>query len=759
MFGIYILRKSGESLKDIYIFTKNIKSMMNYIEITIRVIVIDYLMISRIKAEKYYKSIKIIGLRLSNIFIVDISWFNEQIIGWEKSPILIILLIIIWWIILPCLTIKCWHNLINEFGTNKKINNWCLAYPKWFSTIGLFNITPPIILTMIRKFILIPVVVNLLFDLKIELFYTWHINLVIVMLIYSHLMAWISLSNKRQKYGYYSKYSIFIVGLSGTLLLFALMNKFGLYESYFGNNNPLYVLCTCYFNEFLLLFSRLFNYSIIDKIFSFIKCIFKFTFPVRSSVYIILKNFSGFGLKRINMNVVDNSSNSIGNNNGNGSGNDYTNDKGKGIDYNKSSKIRKFDQIEDVNNNQGSDSSNVKRARLDGVVSDQMTSRGVGDQIVPNDNKTYLWNNKVPFTYPIASTDTTVLGEGFKHLASWGTKSRNGVVCPFYFYDKAEFMPLHIRLIDWQYGQTMKLRQGKYYNISSPDAHHTDEVLRRCLVNGQENSDFIKSTVLDIIPEIADGAIAKVEPQSDKSSWIPGYTYSPLDYICGKYNRNTGKFESKRWVFNAQDPCSVRIYNNFRKIEVIKAEALRGDLTLATDVMRGTEITITKAQYDWITNETQIALRKRNVTEVSLREQIGTSMTLNNIKDFSSYKLAMRASDHCFTELINDLTNAVYTKIQADHPLYDQREKMVKHIRVGLNYCSKIREEELAHFYKVGRSASAASPYYNLKWDTLDCSMDNCNSEIVKMLRERNPEVFKPYSNNQVYKSITWKAE
>jgi len=126
-----------------------------------------------------------------------------------------------------------------------------------------------------------------------------------------------SLSNKKQKYGYYTKYSIFSVGLSGTLLLLALMNKFGLFESYFGNNNSLYLLCTCYLYEFSLILSKLFNNSIIDKtflfklfnnfnidkIFLFIQRILKFTIPMRFSVNFIHKIFSAFDLKELN--VVD----------------------------------------------------------------------------------------------------------------------------------------------------------------------------------------------------------------------------------------------------------------------------------------------------------------------------------------------------------------------------------------------------------------------------------------------------------------------
>ena len=101
--------------------------------------------------------------------------------------------------------------------------------------------------------------------------------------------------------------------------------------------------------------------------------------------------FRGFGFNpdEIKMNVVENSSNSNGNNNGNGNGNNYANDKGKGIDNNHSSNKRKFYENNDVNNNKDSGNSNVKRARLDGVVSEQLTSNGVRDQLLSNVGNTY----------------------------------------------------------------------------------------------------------------------------------------------------------------------------------------------------------------------------------------------------------------------------------------------------------------------------------------------------------------------------------
>jgi hypothetical protein len=183
------------------------------------------------------------------------------------------------------------------------------------------------------------------------------------------------------------------VGLSGLLLLFGLINKFGLFVPYFDCNNSLFILCSCYFNELILFLSKLFNYTIGDKTIlvkvfnnSYISKTFLFVQRDLNYIFTILFSgcFKGFDINvnDIKMNVVGNSSNSIGNNYGNGNGDDYANDKGKGIDNNNSSNKRKFDEI-----NEDSGNNNVKRARLDGVVSEQRTSNTV--DIIPHDGNTY----------------------------------------------------------------------------------------------------------------------------------------------------------------------------------------------------------------------------------------------------------------------------------------------------------------------------------------------------------------------------------
>jgi len=125
------------------------KGVINYIHIIsakkFKKLVLLYGMISRTNSETYNKSIKIIGMRLSNLYIIDVSGYIE----WVKSPLLILLVIIIWWFILPYLTIKGWHKLIDDFGTNKKMNRLYFAYPNIFTYRSLFIISIPNILIMI----------------------------------------------------------------------------------------------------------------------------------------------------------------------------------------------------------------------------------------------------------------------------------------------------------------------------------------------------------------------------------------------------------------------------------------------------------------------------------------------------------------------------------------------------------------------------------------------------------------------------------
>jgi hypothetical protein len=123
------------------------KLVINYIHIiSDKTLVLLYGMISRTNSKTYNKSIKIIGMRLSNLCFTEDYGYIESV----KSPLLVFLVIIIWWFILPCLTIKGWHNLIDDFGINKKMNRLYFTYPNLYTYISLFIISIPYILIMTR---------------------------------------------------------------------------------------------------------------------------------------------------------------------------------------------------------------------------------------------------------------------------------------------------------------------------------------------------------------------------------------------------------------------------------------------------------------------------------------------------------------------------------------------------------------------------------------------------------------------------------
>jgi hypothetical protein len=137
----------------------------------------------------------------------------------------------------------------------------------------------------------------------------------------------------------------------------------------------------------------------------------------------------------------------------------------------------------------------------------------------------------------------------------------------------------------------MRLRQGEYNASGTPNAHITDEILRIYLVKGEENCAFMKSIILKMIEEIGDGEIVKVEPESENSSGFFGFSQGPMEYFSKHYLRKTGNFENQRSLFNPQNPTSIVLHNNFRKLDVIKGEAYLGEIRVATAIDRGTDTT------------------------------------------------------------------------------------------------------------------------------------------------------------------------
>jgi LmbE family N-acetylglucosaminyl deacetylase len=71
----------------------------------------------------------------------------------------------------------------------------------------------------------------------------------------------------------------------------------------------------------------------------------------------------------------------------------------------------------------------------------------------------------------------------------------------------------------------------------------------------------------------------------------------------------------------------------------------------------------------------------------------------------------------------------------------------------------KIENEQLLSIFKVGTMDKNTGFFYGLNWNLLNCSIANSNSEIVKLIRERNPDLFIPYEKDKVYPGINWKAE
>ena len=159
-------------------------------------------------------------------------------------------------------------------------------------------------------------------------------------------------------------------------------------------------------------------------------------------------------------------------------------------------------------------------------------------------------------------------------------------------------MPFHVRIIDLQYQEIMKLRQGTFnaagFKIKT-NAPFIDEMLHHSIANDEENSDFIISTVLGINPEMGKGTNVNDEANNQYSSLFKGYS-SPLEYFSQTYNRDKELFENKRWVFDPNDRRSVAIHYNLIRFDTIRAEALRGEVKLATDVMTDTDRTMTNEQ-------------------------------------------------------------------------------------------------------------------------------------------------------------------
>jgi hypothetical protein len=234
----------------------------------------------------------------------------------------------------------------------------------------------------------------------------------------------------------------------------------------------------------------------------------------------------------------------------------------------------------------------------------------------------------------------------------------------------------------------MRLRQGVFNASGTPNAHLTDEILRIFLVKGQENCDFIRSNILNMIQEIGDGEIAKVEPKSENSSGFFGFSQGPIEYFSKEYFRKTGNFEYKRWLFNPENPTGILVSNNFRKLDVIQAEAYRGEIKLATAIERGTDTTISMTGYELNIWSMEDVLKEHpasiNGVEpgLTLRTRLSASLALSGIEKLSDYKVVTRASTICIRQMKQQLIREFEDNVQRDHRLYGQSQKIKSQIEL-----------------------------------------------------------------------------
>jgi len=137
----------------------------------------------------------------------------------------------------------------------------------------------------------------------------------------------------------------------------------------------------------------------------------------------------------------------------------------------------------------------------------------------------------------------------------------------------------------------MKLKQGTFNRAElKANAPYIDEIVHHSLANDQENSDFVKSTILDINPELGKDDNVNDAANSGVNSWFN-------HYFGRVYNRNTEQFEYKRWSFNPNDRNKVDIYKNLVIIDGIKVEAFRGEVTMAVEVLNGIDRNISKEKF------------------------------------------------------------------------------------------------------------------------------------------------------------------
>lgn len=82
-------------------------------------------------------------------------------------------------------------------------------------------------------------------------------------------------------------------------------------------------------------------------------------------------------------------------------------------------------------------------------------------------------------------------------------------------------------------------------------------------------------------------------------------------------------------------------------------------------------------------------------------------------------------------------------------------KKLKKNLEEAFDKWAKLEKEQIWNIYKVGTMDEKIGFFHGTNWNSLNCSVGistkDRDSEIVKLIRERRPNIFKPYENNKIY--------
>lgn len=738
------------------------------------IIILFYIMIANTYAQISDILVNSIGMRLINWFNFYASSFNLHFSALD-SKWLILCLISCIFIALESLKIKHWHDLLVEFFGYKKINNWCYDYPNLFSFLGFIVIVPPMNLTMIRIFIIFPLILKYFYNINIVAFYTWHINLAIYMLSCSLSMALINLINKKYKYGYYTKFSVFSVGLSGSFLLFALIIKFGLYEYHFDIFSGILLGCSWFLEEFLFFGYKLFNYPVITNILSIFKNLFNY--PLITNIFLNIKNLfmsiffkntlihkfyslfkilNGFDLKEVKLNVVDNSDMNIYNSNGNGNGNNNNNsndssnsnnhDNSSNNDYNNFNVKRKSDQDHYVYDNNNDIGNFNKRIKFNGDFFDYNNYEYIvyvwnfRTGYIPQfwnstiHNASFLGNPSIPFEI-MASTDVKSITPSWNGW-SWGTKTHDRVTYPYIFFDKIKNVPYNYRIRDCHLNELMIEKQKmSIMNISDPFPK-IDEILNLYFEFSSQDISFIKSTILDKMFDLERGdSIGKFDDNSRRLIKLRDIDREL--YLVDKYNMDRRMFERKDCYFTHADYFNGKIVrDNLFIIDKMKLELLNSRLNIkrATNI-----IEITNGTIMYFQNTLDYTLSK--VNRLGIRYGVVDNFLL--LEDpiaakqeiITAINISIDRIEENFMSVINRHKNLNLNNN------FESIENFEKEMICLMNCWRRLEMANIDFIFKLPVN-SGRDAFESLKWNLIWNSENVKESEIISIISRKNPEFF-----------------